>query len=254
MARAAHKLLADMRAMEEEGERTNPINPKKAIAGAGATPSMGLSQFRGGKHTLLDHLKAPTKGFGKKKAAPCEAESDGEDAEGAGRMLGQTLHKLHGGKYLAAFHRGMGLSGGINTGAYEGEGKAGGSLHGGFWGTLASVALPLISNLFGSGKMDKEAHDKLTMLFSKKSGGSDLPRGDAMLSDVADTGFSGFRGAAHSGGAFVGGAPAGGKKRRAAAGPSDKRRARGAKISKLMKEKGMTLAEASKYLKAHPDF
>jgi len=42
MARLAAKRLADERAMEEQYERHNPVR------GAGATPSMGLSQFRGG--------------------------------------------------------------------------------------------------------------------------------------------------------------------------------------------------------------
>ena len=41
------------------------------------------------------------------------------------------------------------------------------------------------------------------------------------------------------------------KKTRKPAGPSDKRRARGAMVSKLMKEKGMTLAEASRHIKQH---
>lgn len=214
MARAAAKLLAEMRAMEEQGERMNPVNPKKVLAGSGATPSMGLSQFRGGKHTLMDHIAAPTKGFGKKKMekeseSESESETDSDSAEGAGRMLGQTLHKLHGGRYLAAFHRGM--AGGIQTGAYEGEGK---SLH-----------------------------------------------AEANRAAVSEASMDSHRGAGHSGGigmggAMSGGAPSGGmavggKKKRAAAGPNDKRRARGAKISHLMKSKGMTLAEASKYLKEH---
>lgn len=38
--------LAQSRALGEEAERYNPVNP---IRGSGATPSMGLSQFRGGK-------------------------------------------------------------------------------------------------------------------------------------------------------------------------------------------------------------
>lgn len=43
----------------------------------------------------------------------------------------------------------------------------------------------------------------------------------------------------------------GGKKRRARASTGDKRKQRGAMISKLMKEKGMSLGEASKYIKAN---
>lgn len=53
MARLARKELADLRAMEEEHERMNNMRGGKrfvgaGMVGAGATPSMGLSQFRGG--------------------------------------------------------------------------------------------------------------------------------------------------------------------------------------------------------------
>lgn len=43
----------------------------------------------------------------------------------------------------------------------------------------------------------------------------------------------------------------GGRRKRAKAGPSDARRRRGAMVSKLMKERGMSLGEASKYIKQH---
>lgn len=42
--------LAQSRALGEEAERYNPVNP---IRGSGATPSMGLSQFRGGKAKMM---------------------------------------------------------------------------------------------------------------------------------------------------------------------------------------------------------
>ena len=53
MARQARKELADLRAMEEENRRMEMHGSGKmfhgaGIVGAGATPSMGLSQFRGG--------------------------------------------------------------------------------------------------------------------------------------------------------------------------------------------------------------
>jgi hypothetical protein len=48
MAREARKQLADLRAMEEEHERITMRGRGKTFHGAGATPSMGLSQFRGG--------------------------------------------------------------------------------------------------------------------------------------------------------------------------------------------------------------
>jgi hypothetical protein len=52
----------------------------------------------------------------------------------------------------------------------------------------------------------------------------------------------------------VGGAGAvigGGKKKRAASAVSSRRRARGQAISRLMKQHGMTLGQASKYIKEH---
>jgi hypothetical protein len=48
MARQQRKELADLRAMEEEHARMEMHGSGKHFVGAGATPSMGLSQFRGG--------------------------------------------------------------------------------------------------------------------------------------------------------------------------------------------------------------
>jgi hypothetical protein len=47
------------------------------------------------------------------------------------------------------------------------------------------------------------------------------------------------------------GGMSGGKKRRAKAGASDARKRRGAEVSRLMREKGMSLGEASKHIKEH---
>lgn len=140
MARKARAAMADMRALEEEAERMNPVDPKKAMAGAG------------------------------KRKAKMEPESD-SDASECGAMLAEHVKKYHGGAYLAKFHGGMRrhlaaeaapkMKGGINTGQFEGEG---------------------MHRVVGAGK-----------------------------------------------------------------------ESRGAKISRIMKSKGMSLGEASKYLKAHPD-
>ena len=118
--RAERKAMADSRAMEEQMERHNPIS------GTGATPSMGLSQVRGGKKMM-------------------------SNASAQGKMLMEHLGSLHGGAYAKEFHDGMkgagffsnlghGLSdvagmfglgkcgdnekmkGGLHTGRYEGEG------------------------------------------------------------------------------------------------------------------------------------
>jgi hypothetical protein len=117
--RKARLVMADTRALEEQVERVNPVAPSKgrgkkllgAVKGAGATPSMGLSQFRGGaaplteeafammdlmpsgeydgsgKHSLLDHLEHPTKGFGRKGGAETGAYH-GEGLSGGGHIIG----------------------------------------------------------------------------------------------------------------------------------------------------------------------
>lgn len=51
--------------------------------------------------------------------------------------------------------------------------------------------------------------------------------------------------------AMTGCGVSGGKKKRAKASPSDARRRRGQEVSRLMKEKGMTLGQASKHIKEH---
>jgi hypothetical protein len=128
--------MADHRAMEEQQERENPINEKtllehrseaeqhnrlsgQGVCGGSATPSMGLSMYRGGaKHTLQDHLKHPNKGFGKQKK-PSEAHE-------MGRHLGLHLHQLHGGAFHKDFMAGMGMCGGRrNFGGDEDEGPEG---------------------------------------------------------------------------------------------------------------------------------
>jgi hypothetical protein len=131
---------------------------------------MGVSQFHGGKHE--------------------ESESDEETPMEAGRMLRKHIDELHGGRYVHHFMRGFGMSGGMNTGAYEGEGK-----------------------MTGGAAPDARMVGGIT----------------------AGPGFY----------------EASGKKPKRIVGAGDPRRKRGAAISKLMKEKGLTLGEASKHIKEH---
>jgi len=56
-------------------------------------------------------------------------------------------------------------------------------LSGGFWGALASLAVPLIGKLFGKGAMTKEANDELMKVF-KKDAKADM-KGGAMYADPA---------------------------------------------------------------------
>ena len=230
-------------------------------------------------------------------------------------------------------------------------------MSGGFWGALASLAVPLIGKLFGKGAMNKEAHDELMACMKKyydgssmkggayvdsqfgminepapmpmknMSGGAMPMDGGAMcgagkygkmlrehLTKTQGAGFvrdftQGFMGEAkpdiHStyradtsmrmsnsarmvdakrrvavgGGPFspmalkmilprkeagiveLGAGRAGAGRAgagragagRAGAGVSDVRKRRGQAVSRLMREEGMTLGEASKYLKEHPE-
>jgi hypothetical protein len=184
MNRAERKAMADSRAMEEQMERQNPLS------GSGATPSMGLSQVRGGKKMMMD-------------------------AGAQGKHLMEHLESLHGSGYAEAFHKGMRgagfisdlgiplvsdvagmfglgkkkkrnndsdsdeeMSGGLHTGRYEGEGTGGmfsrdtqdfsGHMKGGFYGMLASVGIPLLMNLLGKGKMTQDAHDQVKEMIEDK--------------------------------------------------------------------------------------
>lgn len=112
MARLAAKLRGDERAMEEEAERTNPLS------GRGATPSMGLSQYRGG-------ADCRPVGAGRRAYAP-RKRMLGEDGHGVrhkpgamanamemGLHLGKHLHSLHGAGFFDKFVKG--LSGAVST-------------------------------------------------------------------------------------------------------------------------------------------
>lgn len=215
-ARDDRRMLADARAMEEEGERMNPINPKKEIGtrkgytgivrggashmiGAGATPSMGLSTKRGGR-----------KGKAMKSGEEdTETESDEESVMGMGRALAEHLQKLHGRGFYDEFRKGFeGVIhpiGGAETGAYKGEGTKKGQMR-----KTARKAYEEV------GKDALEQHKEQHEAMSEIEGGGRKK-----------------------------------KAKRAPASASDARRARGAMVSKLMKEEGMTLGQASKYIKEH---
>lgn len=106
--RNARLALADARALEEQAERVNPVAPSRgrgkkllgAVKGGGATPSMGLSQFRGGAAPLTDEA-----------FAMMDMMPSGE-YDGMGKMLGSKGHGVR--------------RGGAETGAYQGEGLSGG--------------------------------------------------------------------------------------------------------------------------------
>ena len=206
--RVEKKMMADKRAMEEQAERTNPLD------GRGATPSMGLSQVRGGI-VMGDEVALPFKKLGRRSKKlpmklPMEMEMEGgsfvpdyisdpmgqyKDAFAQGNQLMEHLHKLHGMGYARSFHEGM--KGGLGTGRYEGKG---------FWddfkrgfnmvfepvASVAKVVAPFVGHpevtagltavgygkmsrmaqsLLGEGKITKKERDALQSVLDRHRGG-----------------------------------------------------------------------------------
>jgi hypothetical protein len=156
--------MADMRALEEEAERMNPVNPKKqlgsrkgyvgilrepavVVRGAGATPSMGLSTVRGGGLLGQD-------GHGQRMVGAGYEDSD-SDMEGCGTrkgMMRKTARKAYEdvGRRSIALHKAehRALEGGAAHGQLLAQRMM--ELHGkGFFDDFAkgfmSVAKPLAS-------------------------------------------------------------------------------------------------------------
>ena len=270
MARLAGKARGDMRAMEEQAERTNPVNPKAemrtGVYGRGATPSMGLSQFRGGAHM---------EGCG---------DDDGEEMEGGGSMtrkvgagngrkkgmkeatemglhLGKHLHSLHGAGFFDDFKRGfnmvvapvagiakqllpmagpegMAASGVINALGY-GHGKKGAR------GTrgCGTGAGKLVITHGGATNSDTGAYEGHGRERDDRAF-TGLGTGGGFLSDL---GVGMGTGAGEGCGT---GAGTGGRRKRAPAGANDGRRKRAEVVRKVMKERGISMIEASKAVKA----
>jgi hypothetical protein len=370
MARKVRAAMADMRALEEQAERSNPVAPstkrkavkggaavkeratvKKmadrraleeqslaAVPGTGATPTTGLSASRGGrkrmtlkkalaeetpslhnamedemalmpsgeydgagKHTLLDHLAAPMKGFGDYlHAMEGGLETGRYQGEGTGGIkahpiagatqkarnwLAHRLPMVRAGTMslesaiYAAQHalqlnlaekryvegelrrRGipdpeetesdeeavevtgggatpsMGLSqfrGGATTAQKEKAGReyrlASLKAH-----KLAHKALSLeggmaMGQVVGGGKADK-----IALVVDEMEGGALRPMMCDDMPDVAAIGVAGPKG----------------RKKRAPAGPDDGRRKRAAVVKRIMAERGLSMIEASKYVKEH---
>jgi hypothetical protein len=290
--------MADHRAMEEEAERENPVNPKRllhnrretamrnagagmfdkigqyvktgykkdladarALKGSGATPSMGLSQFRGGKHTLQDHLENPTKGYGRKKLLPGATRASPSEARQMGLHLGQHIAKLHGGAYHKDFSDGL----------MEG---------GGFWDSIGSS----IGNAFNKVKNEftnpdsvlargaRDAGQKVAHEFTDPNSilrdkvvpiGAQVAQYSQPFIDMAlpgvgtalNTGFKvanyANRGAKMLGYGETGAYEGKGRRTRRPAGENDGRRKRAEIVRQVMREKGMKMIEASKYVKQH---
>lgn len=260
MARLAGKMRADMRALEEQSERHNPVR-----RGAGATPSMGLSQFRGGKKH-----KAP-----KNEVVMMDSDSE-EELEGGGFLSdlgipvvsqlagmvglgeGEAPARVVGGRKKAS-------AAAVGRAELKAHKKAHEALEGGM-SEATRMGLHLgkhIHGLHGAGFFDDFvkgigsavstiapiAMKVLPLLAAGKP-----KRGGASNSDTGAYDGEGMTGCG-TGAGMLGqdghGLRRGGKAKRAAAGPEDGRRKRAQIVKKVMAQKGLKLIEASKYVKEH---
>lgn len=239
--RKAHLALADDRAMEEQMERENPVNPKNTLnnrretamrnIGSGATPSMGLSQVRGGSHS--------------------ESDEEHDEAREMGHALGRHLYGLHGGVFHRSFSKGITMAGGRReVDAQPPMAKSGLSVaqmrqqHNKNFNADYEKNHPILSKV---GEYGMKAVKGLSNAIVEHGDKVGVPKG---VRDVIEASQKVANGRGKTG-AYEGKGMVGGKKRRAPAGASDGRRKRADIVKKVMAEKGMKMIEASKYVKEH---
>lgn len=162
--------LADGRALEEQAERTNPIAP--SLRGKGATPSTGVSQFRGG---MTRKLLGKTQNTSKQlnaiidkdesehpslyiKEMDDEAEMPSGEYDGAARAQGAALSahlkSLRGGAFHKQFVEGM-CGKGVDFGRFEGEGGDSGSDDGMSGAGMCGAGMSGGAGIVGAGKKPK---------------------------------------------------------------------------------------------------
>jgi hypothetical protein len=253
------------------GFKINPTfgiwgNVADAMMGKGATPSMGLSQVRGG---------ARRKVSGEAK----------REAKEMGAHLSKYLTKLHGAGYARTFGKGfhaadtdsdsssdsdneVGHNGGnvSKSGRYEGMGHCGaGEMmpandhEGGFFGPMPQKMKDRINEMGrkrqeamkASGLTNKQIEHIKQMAQKKQdvaNKGGRMTANQRAASNLAKM----QRNEGAMAAAREASAPAGaGKKTRKPAGENDGRRKRAEIVRRVMNEKGLSLIEASKYVKAH---
>jgi hypothetical protein len=268
-ARLARKGLADHRAMEEEAERYNPVNPKEKLGarkgrttlvavgdeytGMGATPSAGVSQFRGGASPdepgehLVGSGKLVIHHGGRKAKAKAKKHSEAHEM---GEHLGKHLHSLHGSGFFDDFKSGFnsvfapvagivksiaplagpegmaasGVLGALGYGKMRGCGKA---KRGGRNTTFPGGAAVSATELEGSGLLGQDGHGQRQV--GSGHGDQFFDDGMAGCGDDYDGGMAGCG----STGAGKGG-----------------RAARAAIVKKVMADRGVKMIEASKIVKA----
>jgi hypothetical protein len=248
--------------MEEQNERSNPIR-----RGAGATPSAGLSQFRGGSTRMVgcgtgagrkqyesesDEECGAGTGAGRRRKHPKHEEMS--EAMAQGLHLGRHLHALHGGAFHKDFVDGMIRGGGFWGDVWDGI-KSGAQAVGNFVRPIVApvgnalgsmVGVPMAGTMADAGLrmagLGKRRGGKKALLGRTQGsyGNPDVPAGGRF--DYNDV----MKGGARTG-AYEGEGTGAGRKKRPA---SEAQKKRGALVSRLMRERGCSLGEASKIIKA----
>lgn len=343
--------MADSRAMEEQSERMNPIQPLSRgtrrgrtslvsegseYVGGGATPSMGLSQYRGGVRSKSPPSEDGMSGGGIIGAGRKSRRKGEPEPMLMGKALGEHIQGLHGAGFFDDFKKGfmsvmrpVANIASMIPGPIGMAAKAASSLMGGaftigvregrfhveddgeeigVFDTMAkarafvkaqqSARRPKVPSAprrkTGGMRRAMESHISpadveaaRTLVRMKHSEGQPrsitpppAPRPSAPPSIkkqreeakksgkgiVSGPGYEAVSGGLRTGRyegkgkLLIQHLPEGegeemvvgkGKKTRRPAGASDKRRVRGQMVSKLMREEGMTLAEASRHIKEH---
>jgi hypothetical protein len=288
--------------MEEQMERHNPVNPKQlmnnrrengmrlegsgffddvgkslarsgsmsSIFGGSATPSMGLSEFRGGSQGsfmkgLMAQKKAHGAGakgmLGRTQKAPVKYAPT--EAHQMGLHLGKHLNSLHGGAYHKDFVTGM-----MEGGAWydfldpnkNGVGATFNKVKNEFVNpssVLRHDIAPKIANEFTN--PNSILRDKVVPIGAQVAQYAS-PFIDAALPGVGTAINTGFKAANYAnkaakmagyGGSKTGAYEGQGRKKRAPAAAGSGRHRRAEIVKKVMSEKGMKMIEASKYVKEH---
>jgi hypothetical protein len=226
MARRAAKALGDIRALEEEDERMNPIH------GGGATPSMGLSQFRGG-YGMDECDDRGEIGGGRRLYHPTHAHK-------MGHHLSSHLHRIHGAGWWDDFKSGF------NSVVAPVAGVAKKLLPmAGPYGTAASGILESLGygrhhgeGMSGAYEGKGSEDQDMRSLLGRPSADGGPRHGVRRLPDKA-------RPPLHLH------AVEGGRRHRKPAGPNDGRRKRAEIVKKVMAQHGLSMIAASKYVKEH---
>ena len=249
-SRSTRHSMADNRAMEIQMRNQTPgtgATPVMGVSqyrgGSGATPSMGLSEFRGGSMERMVGGSGPSnvsqsgayQGQGRRRNS--SASDIMSSAHLTARELSDHIAKQHGKKYHREFMEGMM--------------KHAHGLHGGsWWGDLYNKVKNEIVN--------KESHLRKHIIpkaaeYTAKA----APVLDVLGTAVGAPGVgtalaSGAQGLhrVNEGAKAIGLGRCGGRKKRAPASASDGRRKRAEIVRKVMADRGVKMIEASKIVKA----